>query len=212
MTVFKGCPDRDGDGLKDIDDVCPDQSGLEQFKGCPDSDGDGIQDTEDKCPTTAGIKMKQGCPYVDSDKDSVEDDMDKCPMVFGLRTNNGCPEIKADVLKKVAVAAKGVFFESGKDLIKKESFDDLNILVGILQADKDLKVAIEGHTDDVGNPEMNMALSQKRTDQVKNYLVSKGVDPGRLTATGFGSTMPKADNKTPKGRAANRRVEFKLNY
>jgi OOP family OmpA-OmpF porin len=107
-------------------------------------------------------------------------------LLLGIAANRGCPEIKAEVMKKVAVAAKGVFFESGKDVIKKESFDDLNVLAAILNADKELKVSIEGHTDDVGDPEKNMQLSQRRTEAVKKYLESKGVDPSRMTATGYG--------------------------
>lgn len=212
LAQFKGCPDKDGDGIKDATDKCPDVAGLEKFMGCPDKDGDGIQDALDKCPDVAGLERKQGCPFVDTDGDSIEDDVDKCPTIKGVAANKGCPEIKADVAKKVAVAAKGVFFETGKDVIKKESFDDLNVLVGILQAEKDLKVSIEGHTDDVGDPVKNEQLSQRRTESVKNYLISKGIDASRLTATGYGSTKPVADNKTPQGRAKNRRVEFKLDY
>lgn len=212
LRQFEGCPDTDGDGIQDSEDKCPTQAGVTQFGGCPDTDGDGIQDSEDKCPNEAGLPAKQGCPFVDTDKDGIDDSEDRCPTVPGIAANRGCPEIKAEVMKKAAVAAKGVFFESGKDVIKKESFDDLNVLVGILLADKDLKVSIEGHTDDVGDPDKNMQLSQRRTEAVKKYLESKGIDSARMTATGLGSTKPVADNKTPKGRAQNRRVEFKLDY
>jgi OOP family OmpA-OmpF porin len=212
IRQFEGCPDTDGDGIQDALDKCPTEAGIVQFEGCPDTDGDGIQNSLDKCPNEAGIAAKQGCPFVDTDKDGIDDAEDRCPTVAGIAANRGCPEIKAEVMKKVAVAAKGVFFESGKDVIKKESFDDLNVLAAILNADKELKVSIEGHTDDVGDPEKNMQLSQRRTEAVKKYLESKGVDPSRMTATGMGSTKPVADNKTPKGRAQNRRVEFKLDY
>ena len=74
--------------------------------------------------------------------------------------------------------------------------------------DYDLKMG--GHTDNVGNDASNLALSQSRVDAVKAYLVSKGVSDNRITATGFGETMPIADNKTAKGKEQNRRVELEL--
>jgi len=210
LVDFKGCPDKDGDSIKDMDDACPDKAGIAAFKGCPDSDGDGVQDSEDKCVDKVGTVANKGCP--DTDGDGVIDELDKCPAVAGLVTNNGCPEIKAEVAKKVAVAAKGVFFESGKDVIKKESFDDLNMLVEILKAEPDLKVTIEGHTDNVGDATKNMTLSQARTESVKKYMIARGIAAERISAIGYGSTQPIADNTTPQGKAKNRRVEFKLAY
>jgi outer membrane protein OmpA-like peptidoglycan-associated protein len=72
------------------------------------------------------------------------------------------------------------------------------------------KVSIEGHTDNTGKADKNLALSQKRVDAVKAYLVKKGVDASRLTAVAYGDTKPVGDNKTAAGRAENRRVEFKV--
>jgi len=71
---------------------------------------------------------------------------------------------------------------------------------------------IDGHTDSNGSDAFNINLSQKRTDAVKFYLISKGIDDSRLTATGYGEAKPIADNKTALGRAKNRRVELKTNY
>jgi outer membrane protein OmpA-like peptidoglycan-associated protein len=73
-------------------------------------------------------------------------------------------------------------------------------------------LGIEGHTDNTGDKTKNLTLSQKRADAVKNYLVKKGIDASRLTAKGFGDTVPVADNKTADGRAKNRRVEFKVTF
>jgi outer membrane protein OmpA-like peptidoglycan-associated protein len=73
-----------------------------------------------------------------------------------------------------------------------------------------LRVRIEGHTDNVGKPETNLALSQARADSVKNYLIGKGIIAERIEAVGYGDTKPKADNKKPKGRAINRRIEFTI--
>lgn len=86
------------------------------------------------------------------------------------------------------------------------------MLVEILKAESDLKVTIEGHTDNVGDPAKNMTLSQARTESVKTYLMARGISADRITATGYGSTKPVADNTTPQGKAKNRRVEFKLAY
>ena len=208
----EGCPanDKDRDGVADEDDKCPDVPGIKEFNGCPDSDKDGIQDSEDKCPLKAGTKEGEGCP--DSDGDGVFDHNDVCPATPGVATNKGCPEIKEEVKERIRLAARGIYFESGKDIIKAESFSNLDQLVEILNEYKEAKVAIEGHTDSQGADAANLTLSQKRADAVKRYLASKGVEVTRMTATGFGETLPVADNGTAEGRALNRRVDFKLAY
>ncbi|MDG1720068.1 MAG: thrombospondin type 3 repeat-containing protein, partial [Bacteroidia bacterium] len=127
-----GCPmDDDKDGVINEDDKCPDVPGLPAFNGCPDSDGDGITDAEDKCPLKAGPVEGQGCP--DSDGDSVYDHLDVCPATPGIVENKGCPEIKEEVKEKIRLAAKGIFFESGKDIIKSESFENLDVLAEIMK-------------------------------------------------------------------------------
>ncbi len=83
--------DRDGDGIPDKDDHCPDMPGLAAFKGCPDTDGDGISDAEDACPLAAGPKENKGCPYTDRDNDGVLDKDDDCPDTPGPADNKGCP-------------------------------------------------------------------------------------------------------------------------
>lgn len=94
-----GKKDRDGDGIADDDDKCPDIPGIAKFKGCPDTDGDGIPDAEDKCPGEAGLLSNAGCPYGDKDKDGILDKDDKCPDVFGVKENKGCPLVAADTDK-----------------------------------------------------------------------------------------------------------------
>jgi outer membrane protein OmpA-like peptidoglycan-associated protein len=103
-------------------------------------------------------------------------------------------------------------FESGKDIIKSESFDNLNVLASIMKEYKEAKVVIEGHTDSQGEDADNLVLSQKRTESVKRYLVSKGIEESRISAVGYGESKPVADNSTAKGRASNRRVDFKFVY
>jgi len=85
----------------------------------------------------------------------------------------------------------------------------LDQLVDYLKRKEDEKVEIGGHTDNVGKPADNMVLSQNRANTVRAYLLTKGIAPERVTAQGYGATMPIADNKTAEGRAENRRTEVK---
>jgi len=89
-----GCPDKDNDGIADKDDACPDVAGKPEFKGCPDKDGDGIIDTEDSCPEVYGKKELKGCP--DADGDGVPDKDDLWPEVFGLVIYAGVPDQDGD--------------------------------------------------------------------------------------------------------------------
>ncbi len=88
--------DKDGDGISDKEDGCPDEKGLAEFKGCPDRDGDKVGDKEDACPDIPGVVALKGCP--DRDGDGVEDKADVCPDKPGVASNKGCPELKLSVL------------------------------------------------------------------------------------------------------------------
>ncbi|MDR1169683.1 MAG: SUMF1/EgtB/PvdO family nonheme iron enzyme [Prevotellaceae bacterium] len=92
--VTKGCPDRDGDGEPEIEDECPDQSGSAVTRGCSDTDGDGIPDKDDRCPDLAGPKELQGCP--DKDGDGIPDRDDRCPDQPGSAVTRGCPDTDGD--------------------------------------------------------------------------------------------------------------------
>jgi outer membrane protein OmpA-like peptidoglycan-associated protein len=210
LAQFGGCPDTDGDGIPDNEDACPNEAGSAATKGCPDRDGDGVADKEDKCPDQAGLAQFGGCP--DTDGDGIPDNEDKCPTVKGTKANQGCPEDEPsqEVEDELNVAAKSIQFESGKAIIKKESFGDLDKIVEILKNYPKAKFRVEGHTDNVGNANNNKKLSQDRAAAVVKYLRDKGADGSRLRATGFGSEKPIADNKSPEGRAQNRRVEIHL--
>lgn len=215
VAALQGCPDKDGDGIADGDDACPDVPGLAKYKGCPipDSDGDGINDEEDKCPNEKGYARYQGCPIPDSDGDGVNDEEDKCPNRPGPASNQGCPEIKKEVIEKVNIAAKNVFFATGSYKLLPKSYKSLNEVADILKSDDLLKIQIDGHTDSQGDDAKNQILSQNRAKAVRDYLVSKGVPEARTNSTGYGETKPVADNKTAAGRAKNRRVEMTVtNY
>ncbi|MBS1599190.1 MAG: OmpA family protein [Bacteroidetes bacterium] len=207
LAKFNGCPDTDGDGIPDKDDSCVNVPGLAKYHGCPipDTDKDGINDEEDKCPTVAGIAKYNGCPIPDTDGDGVNDENDKCPTEPGPADNGGCPR-----LEQYHFNAKNVQFITGSATLTKAAKKELDNGAQILQEHPSLHVSIIGHTDNVGKPQSNLKLSQKRAEAVKAYMVSKGVSADRLKASGAGQDVPIADNKTAKGRAENRRVEFKV--
>ena len=210
-----GCPkDSDGDGVLDYLDKCPNTPrGVEvDANGCPkDSDGDGVPDYLDKCPgtpkTVNGLVDANGCPK-DTDGDGIPDYLDRCPDVPGSASNYGCPEVKQEILKVFKQALNGIQFETGKATIKSSSNAILNQVVKIMQDNPDFNLDIAGHTDNVGNPDMNLDLSKKRAAAVKEYMVKKGVAEGRLKTEGYGDTRPVAPNTTAAGRTQNRRVEF----
>lgn len=213
LISLGGCPDSDNDGVADKDDKCPNTPANVKVdaKGCPiDTDGDGIPDYLDKCPNAKGTKAMNGCP--DRDGDGIADDVDKCPDVKGTKANKGCPEIKQEVKEVFKKALQGIQFETGKDVIRKSSNVILDNIVEIMKMNPAYKITINGHTDNVGKPESNLILSQKRADAVKKYMTDKGVSGDRMTAVGHGDTMPVADNTTPAGRTQNRRVEFIVEF
>jgi OmpA-OmpF porin, OOP family len=215
IAALQGCPDRDGDGIADGDDKCPDVAGTAKYQGCPipDTDADGINDELDKCPTEKGFARYQGCPIPDTDKDGVNDEEDKCPSRPGPASNQGCPEIAKEVIEKINVAAKNIFFATGSSKLLPKSFKSLNEVAALLAADESLMIAIDGHTDSTGKREKNLTLSNDRANSVKAYLSTKGVTDSRMTATGYGPDKPVATNKTAAGRAKNRRVEMTVrNY
>jgi outer membrane protein OmpA-like peptidoglycan-associated protein len=117
------------------------------------------------------------------------------------------------VKKRIDVAAKNVFFATGSSKLLSKSFKSLNEVAKILNEDPNLKLDVEGHTDNTGKPDKNQILSEQRAQSVVDYLTAKGgVDPARLISAGFGQDQPVADNKTAAGRAKNRRVDLKLHY
>lgn len=103
-----------------------------------------------------------------------------------------------------------VFFETGKSELNEDSYADLDKAVELLNQNTDIKIRIEGHTDDVGDDNSNMTLSQRRAESVKTYMVKQGADSKRVTTQGYGETRPKLKGTTEEARAQNRRVEMKI--
>lgn len=161
-----------------------------------DDDGDGVPNKFDKCPNTPkGVAVDgSGCPL---------------------------PEVKHEtkVVEKIIVteedrkvvdeAIANLEFDLGKATIRPSSYESLNKVAALL-IEKNFSLRLAGHTDNTGSMEVNMRLSKERAEAVKAYLVSKGANPSRIEAIGFGPTQPIAPNNTAEGRQQNRRVEFTL--
>ncbi len=103
-----------------------------------------------------------------------------------------------------------VYFDTGKSTLKPSSFKALNDLVEILKIKTTMVVEIQGHTDNVGKEEENLKLSQSRAEEVRKYLISKGVAEARVSAKGYGQSMPIADNANDAGKSKNRRTSLKV--
>ncbi|MDP2344318.1 MAG: OmpA family protein [Deltaproteobacteria bacterium] len=213
-----GCPeeDNDKDGVLDGADKCidvpEDKDGFQDDDGCPDddNDADGLKDGADRCPLEAGPRENHGCPDADRDGDTVVDRLDNCPDEKGDPSNAGCVVKQLVILKaeKIEILDK-VFFKTGKDVIEKKSFPLLDNIVTVLKSHPEIQhIRVEGHTDDVGTPESNKDLSDRRAKSVAVYLTSKGLEASRVVGVGYGLEKPIADNASEDGKAQNRRVEF----
>jgi outer membrane protein OmpA-like peptidoglycan-associated protein len=216
LKEFNGCPppDRDGDTVIDPVDACPDERGLVERKGCPirDADKDGIEDPSDACRDEPGIAELKGCPDRDGDGDTVVDRFDNCPKEPGPPDNQGCPKKQRQLViitKEKLVIKEKVFFATAKSTILPKSFPLLTQIANVLKDHPEIgKIRVEGHTDNRGQHDYNVKLSQDRAASVKQFLVEKGVAADRLDARGFGPDQPADTNVTDKGRENNRRVEF----
>ena len=103
---------------------------------------------------------------------------------------------------------ENIYFQTAKAILTPASYPQLDQVIDFLANNTSVKLEISGHTDNVGAVKINTKLSEDRAKAVVNYMVRKGIDRGRLTPKGFGSSQPIAPNNTPQGREKNRRVEF----
>jgi outer membrane protein OmpA-like peptidoglycan-associated protein len=221
-----GCPDHDNDedGVMDDSDRCPmdpeDRDGFEDRDGCPDTDNDkdGLLDVDDNCPDDPedwdDFEDQDGCPDPDNDGDGVLDENDQCDGELETDNNyqddDGCPdEIPQEVAQFTGVI-QGITFELDSDVIRSSSERILSQALKVLGDFPDVRLQVQGHTDDQGEDGYNMDLSQRRSESVVRWFVEHGIEASRLVPRGYGETQPIADNETSTGRAKNRRVEFQL--
>jgi len=108
----------------------------------------------------------------------------------------------------VTVRLNNIFFDFDKTTLRSESFPELDRVVELLNQNPTIAIEIAGHTDNQGSDEYNEKLSQGRAEEVRNYLISQGIDDDRVVAKGYGESRPEATNQTEEGRQVNRRVEF----
>jgi outer membrane protein OmpA-like peptidoglycan-associated protein len=208
--------DRDGDGVPDDQDRCPDVPGPAAWGGCPappDRDGDGVPDDQDRCPDVPGPKEMEGCP--DTDGDGIPDIDDKCPKEPGPAQNDGCPLAPEEPVVEIETTRLSlrdmIHFDVDKATIKPESNHILDEIASILKAHGEIShIRIEGHTDSTGSRAYNLDLSMRRASSVVRALTARGVPASRLEPAGYGFDRPVASNATALGRAKNRRVEFTI--
>jgi len=226
--------DRDKDGVGDRVDYCPTtpEGNVVDSIGCsPDTDGDSISDDRDECPgTPTGTTVEpNGCPPADLDKDGVLDVVDKClGTPKGTVVNSdGCENPDQDndgILDSrdacidtpvgASVDARGCWvisdiqFDPGKWELNLAHKSSLQEVIDIMQQNPNLRIEIQGHTDNIGPEGLNKKLSSYRAMSVMKYLMQNGIRVSRLTFMGYGSEKPIVSNHSPENRSLNRRVEF----
>jgi len=195
INQYKTSPlkaDTDGDKLEDGKEVS-------QFKTDPlkmDTDGDGLNDFDEL------MSYKTNPLKADTDGGTVNDKVE---------VDRGTDPLDAsdDIIKmNVPMVLEGIVFETGSARISSESENTLNKALKTLKSYPDISVEIQGHTDNVGSKPFNQKLSQDRAESVMAWLVSKGVEPSRMTAKGFGPDKPLVPNDSDANRQKNRRIEF----
>ena len=208
-----GCPiDSDGDGVPDGIDDCPGTPaaaiGHVDIFGCPvDSDFDGIPDYLDACPhNQIGAEIDDTGCALDSDNDGVPDGLDDCPYTLvGVDVDKyGC--IDLSMFSQPLVLH--IDYIPGSFEVDPNNLERLKRLAGVLRFVTDLKLEINGYTDNIGTTQANEDLSLKRARRVRDYLETYGVDANRMTAHGLGETNFIDSNQTAEGRARNRRIEI----
>ena len=214
--------DSDGDGVPDGRDNCPDtpRGCKVDAHGCPiDSDGDGVCDGLDKCPNTLlGCKVDaRGCP-LDSDGDGVCDGLDKCPDTpAGANVDkDGCPvpvdveHLEMELLDTGMIRLSNVNFDFDKSTIRPDAYAVLDTVGRVLTKWPGLNIEIDAHTDSRGTEVYNYALSHRRAESVRAYLLEHfpQFTPTQLTAKDYGESRPLVSNTSEANMQVNRRVEF----
>jgi outer membrane protein OmpA-like peptidoglycan-associated protein len=153
-------------------------------------------------------------PNWDRDGDGVIDNQDKCPREMetknGFQDADGCPDQLPANLAKFVGVIPGIEFDAGRSSLRPESAPTLDAAAKLFQQYPELRLRISVHTDNQGQAADNRALSGRRANALRDYLIDRGIDAGRIEARGAGQDQPIASNGDEAGRAANRRVEFSL--
>ncbi len=204
ITKFKTDPltaDTDADGLKDGDEVV-------KYKTDPlkvDTDGDGLKDGDEV------VKYKTDPLKVDTDSGTIGDGIEVNRGTNPLDPSDDIPKPKMIWVEKEK-AFENVLFGFDKYSLTKKGKEQLDNIYNVVTTIPDAKVALAGHTDNIGPKKYNQVLSEKRASSVKKYLTKKGLNESVITTEGFGKEKPAVPNKTRADRQKNRRVEVKALY
>ncbi|KYK23508.1 hypothetical protein AYK24_07385 [Thermoplasmatales archaeon SG8-52-4] len=128
--------------------------------------------------------------------------------IKNIRIAKGGVKYYDRIMEDGKIIANGIRFDVNKSTLKPESMGIINEIYALMEEHPDLKFSVEGHTDSDGETDFNQQLSEQRAETIKNKLMEMGIKPDRLSAKGFGETIPISDNTSPEGKANNRRVEF----
>jgi len=197
-------------------DTAGESPGLPPLEQLGDLDGDGLKGVDDQCPEEPedldGLADGDGCPDLDVDGDSFADGADKCPVeaetLNGFEDDDGCPDLVPIALSEVSGVVESIQFDKGKATLRRSSKPTLDKVALALTQLLDLRLHIRGHTDSLGSAADNLLLSQQRADTVRDWLIEHGVPPERLRAEGLGETEPLVEETGKGTRARNRRVEL----
>ncbi|MGB4843974.1 MAG: OmpA family protein [Ferruginibacter sp.] len=143
-------------------------------------------------------------------KDSTSYNVLNIPPVEGRAYYKNPFKIDIQFLPSKSFILEDCNFETGKADLEEDSYKVIDELVAYLKRKEDVRIELGGHTDNVGSAKSNQVLSEARANTVRDYLLSKGIDPERVTAKGYGLTKPVETNKTEEGRALNRRTEVTI--
>jgi OOP family OmpA-OmpF porin len=192
--------------VDDVDDAAREAAIRGGYDACPDlpEDFDGVEDED-------------GCPEGDRDRDGVLDYVDRCDgeaeTINGYKDDDGCPDegpAKIVIEEDKITILETIRFEPNSAVIDPDSYNIMDQIALTFRKHAEIeRIEIGGHTDSTGPRGLNMRLSRERARSVRQYLLKRGIPPGRLSARGYGPDAPVADNATDEGRTQNRRVEFK---
>ncbi len=216
--------DRDGDGILDELDQCPDEpedrDHFEDSDGCPDPDNDrdGVLDPDDGCPLEPedldGFEDSDGCPELDNDRDGFLDAQDQCPneaeVLNGVDDDDGCPDQGLiQMVDDRIVLEERVLFDFERARVKHGARPVLQAIVELWRQHPEwVSVRVEGHADSRGVPEYNQELSERRARQVRSALIELGMPGEMIESVGFGADRPRDAGESEEAHQRNRRVEF----
>lgn len=131
------------------------------------------------------------------------------PYITNIKITSAAPDMRSKLLTEGKIVSYGIYFDSGKDIVKAESYGSVKEIAAVLSENPDVKIKIVGHTDSDGNDALNLDLSKRRAANVKRYLETEFKIAGdRIVTDGLGENQPVAANDKPENKAKNRRVEF----